>query len=136
MDVVAILSSHGIQPSPQRVAVADYVLRTDSHPSADEVFARVRALLARVRSDAPTLSRATVYNTLHLLVEKGLLRELTITGDRVVFDPRLEPHHHFVDDDTGAISDIPFNAFAVEQRDALPALQVRDVEVVVRGRRR
>jgi Fur family iron response transcriptional regulator len=136
MDVVAILTSHGIQPSPQRVAVAGYVLRTDSHPSADEVLAHVRAVLARVRSDAPTLSRATVYNTLHLLVEKGLLRELAITGDRVVFDPRLEPHHHFVDDDTGAVSDIPFDAFAVEQRGALPDLQVRDVEVVVRGRRR
>jgi Fe2+ or Zn2+ uptake regulation protein len=129
MDVVAILTSHGIQPSSQRVAVARYVLQTDLHPSADEVF-------ARVRSDAPALSRATVYNTLHLLVEKGLLRELTITGDHVVFDPRLDPHHHFVDDDTGAVSDIPFDAFTIEQRTSLPGVDVRDVELVVRGRRR
>jgi len=129
MDVVGLLHARGIQPSPQRIAVARYVLTTDSHPSADEVF-------ARVRPEAPALSRATVYNTLHLLVEKGLLRELTITGDRVVFDPRLEPHHHFVDDDTGAISDIPWDAFAVEQRAPLPGVDVRDVDVVVRGRRR
>jgi Fe2+ or Zn2+ uptake regulation protein len=66
--VIALLTRHGIQPSAQRVAVADYVLYTDEHPSADRVFAKVRKSL-------PVLSRATVYNTLNLLVKKGLLRE-------------------------------------------------------------
>jgi Fe2+ or Zn2+ uptake regulation protein len=127
-DVKGVLASHGIHPSPQRVAVASFVLSTAAHPSADQVFAAVRPTV-------PALSRATVYNTLHLLVEKGLLRELAIAEGRVVFDPRLEPHHHFVDDDDGAVTDIPFDAFAVEQRAPLAGVIVRDVEVVVRGRR-
>lgn len=127
-DVAGLLTSRGIHPSTQRVAVASYVLGTDQHPSADQVFAVVRPTL-------PVLSRATVYNTLHLLVEKGLLRELTIAEGRVVFDPRLEPHHHFVDDVTARIEDIPFDAFTVQQRSPLEGVTVREVEVVVRGRR-
>ncbi len=129
-DVVAeTLLEHGIQPSPQRLAVAAFVLHTATHPSADEV-------LAQVRGRDATVSRATVYNTLHLFVERGLLRELTIAEGRVVFDPRTEPHHHFVDDDTGAVSDLPLSAFSIEQHEPLEGLDVREVEVVVRGRRR
>jgi len=131
MDLAAVgqlLERHGIQPSAQRVAVAAFVLQTDRHPSADQVLATVRATL-------PVLSRATVYNTLNILVARGLLRQLTIAGGRVVFDPRLEAHHHFVDDDSGDISDLPLAAFAVQQTLALDDIAIRDVEVVVRGRR-
>ncbi|HZM48837.1 MAG TPA: transcriptional repressor, partial [Vicinamibacteria bacterium] len=74
---VEALREHGIQPSAQRVAVADYVLHTDEHPSADQVFAKVRKTF-------PMLSRATVYNTLNLFVEKHLLRELVLAEGRVV----------------------------------------------------
>jgi Fe2+ or Zn2+ uptake regulation protein len=67
-DVVHILEEHDIQPTAQRVAVAEYVLRTQEHPSADNVW-------AVVGESFPVISRATVYNTLNLYVEKGLLRE-------------------------------------------------------------
>lgn len=128
-EVSALLERHGISPSAQRLAVASYVLFTDEHPSADQVLAVVNKAL-------PVLSRATVYNTLHLFVERGLLRELTIANNRVVFDPRLDAHHHFVDDDSGAVSDLPLAAFSVQQHDPLHDVDIRDVEVVVRGRRR
>jgi Fe2+ or Zn2+ uptake regulation protein len=81
------------------------------------------------------LSRATVYNTLHLLVEKGLLRQLTIAGGRVVFDPKLEPHHHFVDDDSGEVSDLPLETFRLTPEMPVTGIDIREVEVVVRGRR-
>ena len=132
MDIVEVgqlLQRHGIQPSTQRVAVAHFVLHTTLHPSADQV-------LVAVRSTLPVLSRATVYNTLNILVERGLLRQLTIANGRVVFDPHLQPHHHFVDDDTGEIVDLAPGAFSVQQHEALGDLQIRDVEVVVRGQRR
>ena len=98
-DVIKILGELGIQPSAQRIAVAEYVLHTDEHPSADQVFAQVSA-------NFPMISRATIYNTLNLFVEKGLLRMLHIAEGKVVFDPRMSPHHHFIDDETGAIQDI------------------------------
>jgi Fe2+ or Zn2+ uptake regulation protein len=127
-EVLRLLESHGIQPSTQRVAVASWVFEARSHPSADQVFAAVKATL-------PVLSRATVYNTLHLLVERGLLRELHIAEGRVVFDPVMAPHHHFVDDDSGEIIDVPFAAVDVAQRAMLPGLAVRELQVILRGRR-
>jgi Fur family iron response transcriptional regulator len=129
VDVVRLLEARGIQPSAQRVAVACWVLDTSEHPSADQVFAVVKQRL-------PVLSRATVYNTLHLFVQKGLLNELVIAEGRVLFDPVLTPHHHFVDDDTGAVTDVSWDAVAVEQRCELPGIDVRELQVVIRGRRR
>jgi Fur family iron response transcriptional regulator len=123
------LLSHGIQPSAQRLAVAEVVLDTDRHPSADEVHEAARHKLA-------TLSRATVYNTLNLFVEKGLLRALTVTSGRVVFDPLTTPHHHFIDEVTGRIYDLPWNALDVRHIEALEGFEVHDYQVVIRGRRR
>jgi Fur family transcriptional regulator, iron response regulator len=122
------LREHGIQPSAQRLAVAEYVLRTQDHPSADEV-------LARVRGRVPMISRATVYNTLNLFVEKGLLRTFVLAEGRLVFDPHVAPHHHFVDDVTGAIHDVPWEALDVKRVEKLPGLDVREYQVVLRGRR-
>lgn len=129
MDVIATLEERGIQPSPQRVAVARYVLTTRDHPSADQVFARVKDSL-------PVLARATVYNTLNLFVAKGLLRQHILAEGRVVFDPKIEPHHHFVDDATGAIHDIAWDALTVKNVAALEGLDVREYQVVLRGKAR
>jgi Fe2+ or Zn2+ uptake regulation protein len=122
------LRAHGIQPSAQRLAVAEYVLRTQDHPSADEV-------LARVRGRVPMISRATVYNTLNLFVEKGLLRQFVLAEGRLVFDPHVEPHHHFVDDDSGTIVDVPWDALEVKRVEKLQGLDVKEYQVVLRGRR-
>jgi Fe2+ or Zn2+ uptake regulation protein len=122
------LRRHGIQPSAQRLVVAEFVLDTDAHPSADQVFAQVKARV-------PMISRATVYNTLNVLVEKGLLRELILAEGRIVFDPNLAPHHHFVDDETGEIHDVPCDAIDVGRVDGLKGLKVREYQVVLRGRK-
>ncbi|MBX3462950.1 MAG: transcriptional repressor [Planctomycetes bacterium] len=118
-----------IRPSAQRVAIAGYVLSTADHPSADDVWQRVKV-------DFPMVSRATVYNTLQLFTEHGLLRQLVLAEGKVVFDPMVEPHHHFVDDETGAIEDIPWSALRVGKVDELEGVDVREYMVVVRGRRR
>ncbi len=128
MNVVAILRGKGIQPSAQRVAVADYVLLTDEHPSADTVWKRVSA-------GFPFISRATVYNTLHLFVEKGLLRELHLDPERVVFDSKLSTHHHFIDEATGGIHDIPWDQVQVSNLESLRGYEIRDYMVVMRGRK-
>jgi Fe2+ or Zn2+ uptake regulation protein len=128
-DVVDILREHGIHPSAQRVAVADYVLRTAEHPSADKVW-------TDVQKNFPMISRATVYNTLNLFVEKGLLRELHLAPDSVLFDPNTDRHHHFIDEDTGRIYDVPWNQIEVGRAKAPPGYEVHGYQVVMRGRRR
>lgn len=124
----ARLSEAGIRPSAHRLAVADYVLATEDHPSADQV-------LARVQERFPQLSRATVYNTLHLFVESGLLRQLVLAEGTTVYDPKLERHHHFVDDATGRIEDIPWESVKVGDVSRLKGYDVREYMVVVRGRK-
>jgi len=125
----ALLEEHGIKPSAQRVAVAEFVLHTDAHPSADEVWSRVRERF-------PMVSRATVYNTLNLFVEKGLVRQLTLTGGRVVFDPNVEKHHHFIDEETGRIHDVPWEALRVSRIDEIDGFEIHAYQVVLRGKKR
>jgi Fur family iron response transcriptional regulator len=129
-DVVHKLEANGIQPSAQRVAVAAFVFGTDQHPSADEVWAKVGKRLF--------ISRATVYNTLNLLAAKGLIRALTLAGGRVVYDPKMDRHHHFIDEESGAIHDVPWEAVRVSDVEALKprGYHVREYQVVMRGRRR
>ncbi len=82
----------------------------------------------------PLLSRATVYNTLNLFVEKGLLRELVLAEGRVVFDPKIDRHHHFIDEATGQIHDIPWDAVQVSRVERLDGFDVHEYQVVMRGR--
>jgi Fur family transcriptional regulator, iron response regulator len=127
-ELSARLKAVGIQPSAQRLAVADYVLSTEDHPSADQVLARVKSLV-------PMVSRATVYNTLNLFVGKGLLRQLVLAEGRVVFDPNLERHHHFIDEDTDEIEDIPWGDVRVSDVSRLAGYEVTEYMVVMRGRK-
>jgi Fur family iron response transcriptional regulator len=128
-DLVGLLREHGIQPSAQRVAVAQHVLETREHPAADDVFDAVRRTF-------PTLSRATVYNTLHCFVQKGLLRELVLAPGKVVYDPKMERHHHFIEESTGRIHDVPWEALKVSRTETLPEYEVKEYQVVMRGRAR
>ena len=119
----------GIQATPQRIAVAEYILNTVDHPTADEVW-------VNVRDRCPTLSRATVYNTLNLFAERGLLRMQSLKEGVVVFDPHVVPHHHFIDDDTGKVLDIPWDAVKVTGQNSLRGFDIREYQVVLRGRKR
>ena len=127
-DDATVLREHGINPSAQRVAVAQYVLHTSDHPSADTVWTRVKKRF-------PHISRATVYNTLNLLVEEGLLKQLALAEGCLVFDPNVDNHHHFVDEDSGEICDIPWEALKVSNVAKLKGFDVTDYQVVMRGRR-
>ena len=95
---------------------------------ADEVWERVRRRF-------PMVSRATVYNTLNLFVDKGLLQALVLAEGKVVFDPKVDRHHHFVDDATGAIHDVPWEALQVKNVESLRGFDVRQYQVVLRGRK-
>jgi Fe2+ or Zn2+ uptake regulation protein len=119
----------GIRPSAHRLAVAEYVLTTDDHPSADRVW-------REVASRFPAISRATVYNTLNLFVERGILRALHLDPDHVVFDPKLETHHHFVDEATGAIHDVEWEKVQVCNIERLSEYDIHEYMVIMRGSRR
>ena len=123
------LLARDIQPTAQRIAVAAVLLGSDRHPSADEVFEAVNEEIAMV-------SRATIYNTLNLFVERGLCRALTLQEGHVVYDPNMSPHHHLVDEASGRIYDLPWGTLEVTLNNPIDGFDVTSVEVVVRANRR
>ena len=107
-----MLASRGVKPTAQRVVITQYLLETDAHPTADQILEAVKD-----RLPVP-LSRATVYNTLNMLVAAGVIQEVyTEPGGCARYDANMEQHHHFVDVKRGRIYDIPF--------EAVPALDKR-----------
>ena len=96
------LSGYGIRPSVQRIAIMRYLLKSKSHPTADEVY-------EALRKQIPTLSKTTVYNTLKLLVENGAAVYVGIDEKNARFDGSIEPHAHFRCKRCGCIIDIPMS---------------------------
>lgn len=87
--VQQLLKSRGIKPSVQRMKILEFIWKNRSHPSAEAIFRSLRGLI-------PTLSRTTVYNTLGLLTEKGILRSLQITENELHYDlVDSVAHSHF-----------------------------------------
>jgi Fur family transcriptional regulator, iron response regulator len=127
--VVQRLRAHGITPTRQRVEIARVLFDRHQHVSADQVLARVN------RKDA-TVSKATVYNTLGLFAEKGLVREVIVDPARVFYDSNLGPHHHLFHMDTGVLEDVPVSQVKVGRLPDLPAgVAVEGVDVIIRVRR-
>lgn len=75
--------------TPQRLAIMEYLEGNTSHPSAAEIY-------SVVSEKYPTMSFATVYNTLQALREKGRVLELSIDSGKMRFDPNTKPHHHLI----------------------------------------
>jgi Fe2+ or Zn2+ uptake regulation protein len=99
-EVEKFLHRYGVKPTPQRMVIAQYVLNSKTHPTADQIF-------QEVAQDLPVLlSRATVYNTLNALVEAGAVREVYIQSGPARYDANIGEHHHFVDVKTGKVIDI------------------------------
>ena len=125
---IELLERCSLTPTPQRVAVVRSVMAARKHLSADAVFKRARRICHSV-------SRATVYNTLNLLVERHILKAQVLLGETIVFDANMQRHHHFVDEETGEIVDIPWEDLAIQGQENLKGVVIREFQVVIRGKR-
>jgi len=99
----------GIQPTYQRIQIVKYLMENRNHPTADSIYRDMSAEL-------PTLSRATVYNTVNLLVEKNLLGELNITGTETHYDYYFRDHQHFLCIRCGRIYDISVDCSLMQKK--------------------
>jgi len=129
-EVADVLRAHGITPTHQRIEIAHALFERREHLSAEQIFTLVNARYAAT-------SKATVYNTLKLFLEKKLLRELIVDPSKVVYDPNTAPHHHFYDVVTGQLTDVPAEDVRVVGLPPLPPGTVADgVDIVIRTRPR
>ena len=124
-----LLSARGVFPTPQRLDIAEVVLAKPQHLSADQIIVRMRRMGSRV-------SKATVYNTLNLFCERGLLKTVEVDPSRLFYDSTIDPHHHFFDVETGELVDIPLDGVQLALEAPLPeGTEQVGVDVVVRVRR-
>jgi Fur family transcriptional regulator, iron response regulator len=124
-----LLSKRGVFPTPQRLDIAEVILARPQHLSADQIIARMRRSGSRV-------SKATVYNTLNLFCERGLLRTVEVDPSRQFYDSTIEPHHHFFDVESGELVDVPLNGVKLGLEAPLPeGTELVGVDVVIRVRR-
>ena len=129
-EVCVWLRQHGINPTRQRVEIARILFERPAHLSTDEVYERVRSRKTR-------LSLATVYNTLNLFASKGLVRPMMVDSNKVFYDTKAGPHHHFYDTETRRLTNIEADDIEVTGLPALPrGTELQGVEVIVHVRRR
>ena len=129
-EILEKLQASGVLPTPQRLEVAEILLAKPQHLAADQIIDLLRRNGRRV-------SKATVYNTLKLFSECGLVRELTVDASRKFYDSTTHPHHHFFHVDTGELTDIPSDQVEIVGLPALPeGTEPEGVEVMIRVRNR
>jgi len=125
----AILERHGVRPTSQRLRIAEILLTQPRHLTAEQILETLRKSQGRV-------SKATVYNTLKLFVDQGLLRQIHADPERCVYDSLMAPHHHFQDLDTGEMFDIQPEDLSFAKLPPLPpGTEMADVSVVIGIRR-
>jgi Fur family iron response transcriptional regulator len=124
-----MLKDAGLRPTRQRVALGNILFgRGNRHVSAESLHEE--AVSAKV-----PVSLATVYNTLHQFTEVGLLREIAVDGTKTYFDTNTDDHHHFFDETSGAVSDIPASGLELSRVPEAPeGMEISRVDVVVRIR--
>ena len=123
------LAGSGLRSTVQREVVFNVLLAKRDHPTADEVY-------ARVRQEMPSISLATVYNCLETLAQCSLIRVVNFERGPTRYCPNLKPHAHFHDETTGETHDIDLTPEILNdvKRVLPPGYEASSVEIIFRGK--
>ncbi|TSA25491.1 MAG: transcriptional repressor [Bacteroidetes bacterium] len=97
-DLILRLKEAGLRATPQRIAILQALCSMKNHPTAEQV-------LQDVHRDHPEISLTTVYNTLEVFVEKGLVKKVKTDKDSMRYDAVTESHHHLYCHESDKIED-------------------------------
>ncbi|MCW7078309.1 MAG: transcriptional repressor [Canidatus Methanoxibalbensis ujae] len=117
------LERHGISPTFQRLKILEYLRKSKSHPTVEMIY-------EALSKDIPTISKATIYNTLHIFARKGIVAELSICEEGARFDANTEPHAHFRCVKCGNIYDVDF---MFERIDEIHGHKVFEIIICLKG---
>ena len=125
-EIARALRNRHINPTQQRMEIARVLLTRPQHLSAEQV-------LVKVNRDESLVSKATVYNTLGLFAQTGLVKEVIVDPSRVFYDSNTQPHYHLYHTDSGKLSDIEAGDIAVQGLPNLPdRLEIEGIDVIIR----
>lgn len=120
------LINAGIRPSVQRLAIFEYVKKSCQHPTAEVVY-------EALRDELGSLSLTTVYNTLKLFVDAGLISMLTIDDTFRCFDGNRSFHAHFRCNVCGKIVDLPMKKDFFSLVEGLDGYEITDAQLYLKG---
>lgn len=127
-DILALFERHDILPTPQRVEVAEILLARPQHLSADQI-------IEQLASHSSAVSKATVYNTLNLFSDRGIVKEVMVDPIRKFYDSTTHSHHHFYNVDSGELTDISEGDIEFANLPRLPEGTTREaLEVLIKVR--
>lgn len=123
-EVVSMLQYFKISPTRQRVEIAEFLFKRPQHLSAEKI-------LDGVIREGNRVSRATVYNTMGLFSNKGVVREVLIDRERVFYDSNPDVHQHLYNVDTGELTDVYDAEVEMVAEPELPeGLKIIDTDIV------
>jgi Fur family iron response transcriptional regulator len=123
-EVIAMLQHYKISPTRQRVKIAEYLFQRPQHLSAEKILQGVTDAGNRV-------SRSTVYNTMGLFANKGVVREVLIDRERVFYDSNPDIHQHLYNIDTGELTDVyDTEVSTMSQPGLLEGLRIVSTDVI------
>ena len=128
-DLAGYLRAYGVTPTQQRLIISEVLFDKRQHVSAEQI-------LGRVAQKDKSVSRATVYNTLNLFVDKKLIKALVIDKSKVFYDTNVSSHHHVYNVDTGEVVDVCPDHVVISELPLLPSgLELEGTDVVIRVRK-
>ncbi|MCX7667578.1 MAG: transcriptional repressor [Atribacterota bacterium] len=119
------LHRHGVKPSSIRMMVLDYLLSRRTHPTAEEVYEIICRKL-------PSVSRASIYNTLELFHQRGIVKTIPTEGREARYDADRSFHGHFECEACGKIYDFRLDSESLDSRE-LEGFVVREKDIYCRG---
>ena len=127
-EIVQKLKLYGVMPTSQRIEVASILLARPQHLSADQI-------IDKLNTRRSCVSKATVYNTLKIFSQRGLVKELSVDSSRKFYDSTTHAHHHFFHVESGKLTDIPDSQVSINGLPPLPkGTEPESVELLIRVR--
>ena len=121
--IIKVFREKGFKVTSQRLAICKFILSRKDHPTAEHIY-------QKLRDEYPTISLGTIYKTLHLLKELGLIQELGFNEGSVRYDPDMELHINMVCSKCGKISD-----YKAENVEKLWSALISDLRIKPKGQR-
>ncbi|SFR07187.1 Fur family transcriptional regulator [Desulfoscipio geothermicus] len=124
--MINILKKLGLRATPQRMAILEFLSGNTAHPSVEEIY-------RKLKPDYPSLSPATVYNTLEALAGAGEIQEITIDPQRRRFDPNPAPHCHFLCKKCRRVYDLDIALDSLTIPERLEDFKIQDLSLYLYG---
>lgn len=125
MDIVTYLKEHNIKPSYSRIRILDYMMTHKNHPTVDMIY-------GNLVKEMPTLSKTTVYNTMELFLNSGVVKLISIDEKEKRYDADISTHGHFRCDNCGRIVDLYFDG-PLPMPKAHEDLEIREIQYYAKG---